>query len=267
MPVVDTTRIFTNNEQITSTKLNEIMDNSSFVSDAVVPNQGLQVTAGGQMQIPNGGIKTALLENSTSTSDGVTTAKIADLNVTASKLAASLDLSGKTVILPNNSVTPANLTQKITSGTAVTASGTSIDFTSIPSWVQRISLVLSGCSTGGSSIMIAQLGTSSGFTTTGYLSYYGLFRTASPTSGSSSIGFGIGGTSTNDIRYLIMTFVKISGNQWVASHSGGLFNGSDNFVLSGGGNVTLSGTLDRIRLTTTNGTDTFDAGSVNIVYE
>jgi hypothetical protein len=33
------------------------------------------------------------------------------------------------------------------------------------------------------------------------------------------------------------------------------------------GSVTLSGTLDRIRLTTANGTDTFDAGSVNIMYE
>jgi hypothetical protein len=33
------------------------------------------------------------------------------------------------------------------------------------------------------------------------------------------------------------------------------------------GHVSLSGALDRIRLTTVNGTDTFDAGSVNIIYE
>jgi hypothetical protein len=34
-----------------------------------------------------------------------------------------------------------------------------------------------------------------------------------------------------------------------------------------GGFVPLSGTLDRVRITTANGTDTFDAGSINILYE
>jgi hypothetical protein len=75
MPVVDTTRTFTNNEQITSTKLNEIMDNSSFVSGAVVPSGGLEVTAGGQMQVAT---------------SGIVTAKIADSNVTQAKLAANV---------------------------------------------------------------------------------------------------------------------------------------------------------------------------------
>ena len=37
--------------------------------------------------------------------------------------------------------------------------------------------------------------------------------------------------------------------------------------LYGGGNVTLGGALDRIRVTTVNGTDLFDAGSINIMYE
>jgi hypothetical protein len=82
MPVVDTTRTFTNNEQITSTKLNEIMDNSSFVSGAVVSNQGLEITTGGQLQIPNSGIKTALLNN-----ESVTTEKLA--SATASSLVPS----------------------------------------------------------------------------------------------------------------------------------------------------------------------------------
>jgi hypothetical protein len=83
------------------------MDESSFTSDAIVPNQGLQITAGGQMQVPNGGIKTALIgdnqvatakipdsaittvkiANSTSTTTGVTTAKIANSAVTTVKIA------------------------------------------------------------------------------------------------------------------------------------------------------------------------------------
>jgi hypothetical protein len=267
MPVVDTTTPFSNNEQITSTKLNNIMDNSFFVSGAVVSNQGLEVTAGGQMQIPNGGIKTALLETGAIDASKISTG---GPSWTASSVSLPSNTSVSGTVTATGFVGPltGNVTgSAITSGTSVTASGTSVDFTSVPTWAQKISLVLSGCSTSGSSVLVAQLGTSSGFIATGYLSYYGTFRTSASTSGSSSIGFGIAGTSANDIRYLIMTIVKISGNQWVASHSGGLFNGSDNFALSGGGNVTLSGTLDRIRLTTTNGTDTFDAGSVNIVYE
>ena len=63
-----------------------------------------------------------------------------------------------------------------------------------------------------------------------------------------------------------MIFTNISGNVWVASHSLG---DTSSFItnMTGGGNVTLSGTLDRVRITTVNGTDTFDAGSINIMYE
>ena len=61
-----------------------------------------------------------------------------------------------------------------------------------------------------------------------------------------------------------MTLNLVSGNIWVSSHAYGDGTGA---VMTGGGNVTLSGTLDRIRLTTVNGTDTFDAGSVNVMYE
>jgi hypothetical protein len=104
MAVVNTSRTFNNNEQITSTKLNQIMDESSFISDAIVPNQGLQITAGGKMQVPNSGITTALIGD-----DQVITSKIPDSAVTAEKLASSLDLSSKTITLPNNSVTAEKL--------------------------------------------------------------------------------------------------------------------------------------------------------------
>ena len=85
MPVVNTTNTFTNNEQITSTKLNDIMDNSSFVSGAVVTSGGLEITAGGQMQIASDGVTTAKIADS-----NVTTAKITDSNVTQAKLAANV---------------------------------------------------------------------------------------------------------------------------------------------------------------------------------
>jgi hypothetical protein len=84
MPVVNTTNTFTNNEQITSTKLNDIMDNSSFVSGAVVTSGGLEITAGGQMQITSDGVTTARILDS-----NVTTAKIADGAVTPAKLSTA----------------------------------------------------------------------------------------------------------------------------------------------------------------------------------
>jgi hypothetical protein len=61
-----------------------------------------------------------------------------------------------------------------------------------------------------------------------------------------------------------MTLTLVSGNAWVSSHAYGDGSGA---VMTGGGNVTLGGTLDRVRITTVNGTDTFDAGSINILYE
>jgi hypothetical protein len=57
----------------------------------------------------------------------------------------------------------------ITAGTAVAStSGTSIDFTSIPSWVKRITVMIAGVSTNGSSIIQIQLGDSGGVETSGY---------------------------------------------------------------------------------------------------
>lgn len=98
MPVVNTTNTFTNNEQITSTKLNDIMDNSSFVSGAVVTSGGLEITAGGQMQIASDGVTTAKIADSNVTTakianSNVTTAKIADANVTSAKLEPNITVT------------------------------------------------------------------------------------------------------------------------------------------------------------------------------
>jgi hypothetical protein len=57
----------------------------------------------------------------------------------------------------------------------------------------------------------------------------------------------------------------LGSNTWVLSSV--ISPTASNFMYVGAGDKVLSGTLDRIRLTTSNGTDTFDAGSVNILYE
>ncbi len=63
-----------------------------------------------------------------------------------------------------------------------------------------------------------------------------------------------------------MIITNITGNTWVEQ---GVFNNtvSAPYVTSTAGTKTLSATLDRVRITTTTGTDTFDAGTINILYE
>jgi hypothetical protein len=155
----------------------------------------------------------------------------------------------------------------ITSGTAVAStSGTSIDFTSIPSWVKRITIAFQGVSTNGSSVIQIQIGAGS-VASTGYLGAGGYIQNA----GASAVvnfttGFGItGGSSAASIYHGFIVITLIGSNQWIAN---GAFGRSDAGVNSfTQGSISLGGILDRVRITTVNGTDTFDAGSINILYE
>lgn len=166
-------------------------------------------------------------------------------------------------------VTPASFRAgNIVSGTAVAStSGTSIDFTGIPSWAKRVTVLLNAVSTGGTSQLRLRAGTASGVETTGYDGYFN----AGPNAGYYSVnvtdGFPLNTSSTAVATYTYsgaITLVNISGNSWIAV--GG--NAPSGYLLGSiGGTKTLSGTLDRIRVTTVGGTDTFDAGTVNIMWE
>ena len=147
-------------------------------------------------------------------------------------------------------------------GTAVAStSGTSIDFTSIPSWVKRVTIALNNVSTNGSSDLLVQVGSGS-VTTSGYGSNC---HTANNANGSSTAGYRISAVNaSNTNHYGLITIALIGSNTYIESHStGGLLDYSS----FGGGGVALGGVLDRVRITTINGTDTFDAGSINILYE
>ena len=151
-------------------------------------------------------------------------------------------------------------------GTAVSASGTSVDFTGIPSWVKRITIMLNGVSTSGTSNYLMQIGTSGGIENTSYASQANTFN-AAPSGTISTAGFILVNVVTGASLFSgVVPLCNLSGNSWVSS--GVLVAATTAGGVSVfGGNKTLSGTLDRVRITTVNGTDTFDAGTINILYE
>jgi hypothetical protein len=165
--------------------------------------------------------------------------------------------------LAAGAATPAKLSQPLTLATAqATTSGTSIDFTGIPSWVKRITVMFNGVSTNGSSNLQLQIGAGS-VDTSGYLC--GTAANGSSANFTTGVGVSAGGEATTTIRHGSVTLSTFGSNIWVAQ---GVIGRSDSAqACMTGASKSLSGTLDRLRLTTVNGTDTFDAGSVNIMYE
>jgi hypothetical protein len=185
----------------------------------------------------------------------------------------AITISGDSPNLTSPNITGAVLSAMassvITSGTAVAStSGTSIDFTSIPSWVKRITIMLAGVSTSGSSITQIQLGDAGGVETTSYLAMVSNVQTASNTTRgvTATTGFILvhAGAATNVLNGAI-SFSLLGSNTWVVS--GNLYESGSAGLNSVSGSKTLSDTLDQVRITTVNGTDTFDAGSINILFE
>lgn len=152
----------------------------------------------------------------------------------------------------------------LTLATAVAStSGTSIDFTGIPSWVKRVTVMLSGVSTSGTSQLLVQIGAGS-VTTSGYI---GQTNAIGAVVTAMSAGFIISNNVVAANTHQGAASLNLVGsNTWVEF---GLISPqtASNYMSVGSGYITLAGTLDRIRLTTVNGSDTFDAGSVNILYE
>jgi hypothetical protein len=146
-----------------------------------------------------------------------------------------------------------------------TTSGTAIDFTSIPAGVRRITVMLNGVSTNGASNLQLQIGAGS-VVTSGYNAVN--IATASPSSLASS-AFSTGfplylPNAASDLCHGKFTLENQSGNTWVASGGCSGSGGRSGFTF---GALGLSGVLDRVRITTVGGTDTFDAGAINIMWE
>lgn len=150
----------------------------------------------------------------------------------------------------------------LASGTAVAStSGTSITFSSIPSWVKRITVMLSGVSTNGTSPVQLQIGSGS-VTSTGYVS--GSQNSGNFASSTTGYILEVAAAGTDSISGVYILSL-VSGNVWAGT--GNIVKSGINVNAGAGVSAALGGALDRVIVTTVNGTDAFDAGSINILYE
>lgn len=296
MAILTKGQTFANADSVTSTKLNNLVDAAAFVAGAsgTTDSTSLEVNGSGRLQIKDLGVTsakiaasavtTSKLPDSTIATDGVTYAKlqrVANMKVIGN-VSGSLGVASEVSILDEDTMVSDSATSLatqqsikaytdtkvaiavaavITKGTAVaTTSGTSVDFTGIPSTAKRITVMFDGVSNSGGAEYLIQIGDSGGIENTGYnseASDRGAGLTATD-------GFVLTVTSSSSsVCYGIVTICNLTSNTWVSSAN----ISSTSRVSSSTGSKSLSATLDRIRITTVGGTDTFDAGQVNIMYE
>lgn len=141
---------------------------------------------------------------------------------------------------------------------------TEINYTGIKSGAKRIAILFDSVSLSGTDEILVQIGDSGGVETTSYVSTSTVFDQAGGSSGASStsgyvIRFADGTRSLSGS----LTLFHFGSNKWISNHTAKLTTTN---VVSGAGDKTLSGELDRVKITVS-GTNTFDGGEVNILVE
>jgi hypothetical protein len=154
--------------------------------------------------------------------------------------------------------------------TSATNTGTTIDFTGIPAWVKRITVIFNQLSLSGSNAFLIQLGYGNTPTivSTGYVGT-GSRMAATVGTASYTAGFGVDtiGTAEAIVGALTINLIDVSTNTWVAY---GTFSSAPSvaiaYITNGVIALGAGNTLTTARITRS-GSDTIDAGSVNIFYE
>ncbi len=156
-----------------------------------------------------------------------------------------------------------------TAQVAVTDFTTAANFTDIPPWVKRITVIFSALSLSGTDNAIIRIGPSSGVVATGYVNASTAVSTAvtNTTNGSDTTGgFSLGGftSAASALLYGQVVITNLTGNTWVAS---GVYHARNvDRVGNTAGAIILSDVLTQVSVTRT-GTNTFDSGTINIIYE
>lgn len=229
---------------------------------------GGTITQTGTISISNGGVGTTQLADDGVTADKVDISSGVDTVITASDELLFGDVSDSNNVKKDTVQGILDLVSAtgISIGTPqASTSGTSIDFTSIPAGTKQITISLVGVSTTGTSELLIQLGDSGGIEAIGYLAASSSMITGIAVT-QYSTGFGIRNQDAAGIWHgsLTLTLVDSSTFTWVGK---GNFCRTDTTQLNDcAGSKSLSAELDRIRITTVGGSDTFDAGKINIAY-
>jgi len=245
------------------TKLDGIEAGADVTDASNVAAAGAHMSGGTDVPIADGGTGsstaaaafTALKQAATTTATGVVEKSTSAENIAGTEADKFPDVPGVKEMID----THAGGGEFTRAAAQATTSGTEFDFTGIPAGVSEIVVSFQGVSLSGTDSFLIQLGDAGGLEATGYES--GSFNAASTVTSTS--GFIIFEASATDWLSGVMTFYRQEANKWRASH--GAFMGGINRAIAGGGTKELSAELTQLRLTRT-GTDTFDAGEVNIMY-
>jgi hypothetical protein len=183
---------------------------------------------------------------------------------TISELTSAAGVTIDGVLCKDSQVAAAN--RVITAATSqASTSGTSIDFTGLPAWVKRITVMLNNVSTNGTSDIIIQLFATT-IVTSGYSSLATSTTAATLATVSSNAGFLVCTVNAATDAFAGSAIISnVTGNTWVCQSCMGA--GAANIGTTSGGGVALASTLTGVRITTIGGTDTFDTGTINILYE
>jgi hypothetical protein len=175
----------------------------------------------------------------------------------------AVTISGST---PTFSVATGYAGGTVTNSTSVSASGTSVSFTNLPSWVKRITVMINGTGTSTGSNQVIRFGSSNTSQTTGYNTTTTTTSGGGVTAVTNTTGFHLGtsGNTSSNRFYGSLTLTFVSSNNWVATATMAIPNAAQLFC---SGQVAMTGSLNSVFITSANGTDTFNAGTINILYE
>ena len=256
---------------VTLTGLGAMKLNAGTTADRPTPSNGMiryntstalieaYIGSAWKSLIPDGSAVTSVATGTGLTGGPITTTGTIAIDSTVATLTGAQTLTNKT--LGSGLVAGASYLTSATVQTPV--GGTSLDFTSIPSWVKRISIVYNGVNFASGFAPMVRIGNTA-VITTGYTAT-GMDLRVTASYATSTTGFIQTGGTINNAMYGVATLVLLTGNTWVFSSN---LNTSvnENFI-SGSGSLVLTSALDRVRITSAAGTATFNAGSINILYE
>ena len=268
---------FFSGSSIKAADLNDNFNQALYIAQETANEAANQNTAGLQAQVDalaitaNNAYTTAVTANDTANAVS-TTAGTALTNANAATVTANAAQTTANAALPKaggtmTGVIVYNAAQpRLVSGTVINASGTSVDFSGIPIWAKRVTVTFKSLSINASNYIQCQLGSLSPVTT----GYVGSLNRSGSQWFNITTGLGLASTSgalPNNTGSAVFTL--LTGNTWVGTSTVLNETASIGFWLSST-SVTLPGTLDSLRLigsATGAPSDTFDSGSVNILYE